>query len=70
MSIIKNKATERTINKNHIMTRQDTYDMSNDTLCAEAYKLAHEESNNSDLALLVDELIGRVQVYVTKSKKD
>jgi len=70
MSIIKNKATERTINKNHIMTRQDTYDMSNDTLCAEAYKLAHEESNNSDLALLVDELIVRVQVYVTKSKKD
>ena len=70
MSIIKNKATERTINKNHIMTRQDTYDMSSDTLCAKAYKLAHEESNNSDLALLVDELIVRVQVYTTKSKKD
>ena len=58
------------MNKNHIMTRQDTYDMSNDTLCAKAYKLAHEESNNSDLALLVDELIVRVQVYTTKSKKD
>ena len=69
MSIIKNKATERTINKNHIMTRQDTYNMSNDTLCAEAYKLAHEDSNNPNLALLVDELIVRVRVYIPKSNE-
>jgi len=52
------------------MTRQDTYDMSSDTLCAKAYKLAHEDSNNPDLALLVDELIVKVQVYATKSNID
>ena len=52
------------------MTRQDTYDMSSDTLCAKAYKLAHEDSNNPDLTLLVDELIVRVQVYATKSNID
>jgi hypothetical protein len=52
------------------MTRQDTYDMSSDTLCAKAYKLAHEEGHDPDLALLVDELIVRVQVYTTKSKSN
>ena len=51
------------------MTRQDTYNMSNDSLCAEAYKLAHEDSNNPNLALLVNKLIVRVRIYIPKSNE-
>jgi len=51
------------------MTRQDTYDMSSDTICAKAYKLTHEDPNNPDLTLLVDELIVRVQVYANKVRR-
>ena len=49
----------------------EIYDMSDDTLCAEAYKAAHHKLTqlNPELELLVDELIVRLQVYHTKTDK-
>lgn len=49
----------------------EIYDMSDDTLCAKAHEAAHHKLTqlNPELELLVDELIVRLQVYHTKTKK-